>query len=307
MQTSVEKFVPDSHSLSLSRYYRFWSLFVGRLNDVLRFFGMRKRRKFWGVVYDSVNKQPLDPVLINLVYVDSTHAVQTGVTDLSGRYGFLARPGKFKILVRKTNYSFPSTIVSASNDGVYDHLYHGEFIELTGGTEVVAPNIPMDPVAKDWNQQAKKHMVDNNPYVKLLRSRLIQSLFWFIFALAGVNLIFTYPSHSVSWVAILLVYAWLLGANVLLPHERLWGLVTTADPVNLEHLILELHNPLFPDVILGKTEVGQDGKFFLLANPGYYTLVAKYKQPNQPARTAANTQVKVGKIGVVNQSLDLLK
>src|SRR3989338_2240299 len=97
------------------------------LNPFLVFFQLREKREFWGVVYDSVSKQPLDPVKVSLVYADTGKLEGACITDLEGRYGFLARPGKFKILVQRTNYAFPSKNASGDKDGIYTHLYHGEF------------------------------------------------------------------------------------------------------------------------------------------------------------------------------------
>ena len=151
------------------------------LNNFLVFFSLRKTEQFWGIVYDSVSKQPLDPVIVKLLYTDGRE-VETCVTDLGGRYGFLAKPGKFKIYARKTNYVFPSKYANGNDDGIYENLYHGEFFVLDKDSEVVGPNIPMDPIKFDWNQKAKLGVINNKPYLKLFFKRLIAIFFWFGFA-----------------------------------------------------------------------------------------------------------------------------
>ena len=88
------------------------------------------------------------------MYVDGRE-VETKVTDMEGHYGFWL-DAKFKIFARKTNYLFPSQQVVGGKDGIFENLYHGEFFTLSGDSEVVAPNIPMDPLGQDWNQQEKR-------------------------------------------------------------------------------------------------------------------------------------------------------
>src|SRR3989344_7186884 len=90
---------------------------AGLLNSFLVFFQLREKRRFWGVVYDSVSKQPLDPVKVSLIYVDTGVVESSGITDLEGRYGFLARPGKFKIFAQRSNYIFPSQKIKGDSDG----------------------------------------------------------------------------------------------------------------------------------------------------------------------------------------------
>jgi hypothetical protein len=96
------------------------------LNRFLTLFGFRKEQSYWGVVYDSQSKQPIDPAIVKLIDVSTGHAVETCITDMQGRYGFLTHPGKFKIFVQRTNYLFPSSSQQGESDGVYKNLYHGE-------------------------------------------------------------------------------------------------------------------------------------------------------------------------------------
>lgn len=125
---------------------RIWS-------GLLAFLGVKK--KPWGVVYDAKTKQPLDPVYVTLT---DEHGVliSTSVTDIEGRYGFLAKPGVYKMYAHRSNYDFPSTILSGKDsDEIYKDLYFGELITIQKENEFIAKNIPMDPLAFDWNEFVK--------------------------------------------------------------------------------------------------------------------------------------------------------
>jgi len=177
-ETKNQNQKPESYKAKKKFWPGFSLAFLSLANSILNFFSLRRSKRFWGIVYDSVSKQPLDPVIVKLLYTDGRE-IETCVTDLSGAYGFLAQPGKFKIHVRKTNYSFPSLYAPGSNDGIYQNIYHGEFFTLYDDSEVLAPNIPMDPQNFDWNQQAKKKLVSAYPNLKLLFKRLMALVFWF--------------------------------------------------------------------------------------------------------------------------------
>ena len=279
--------------------------FLESLNSVLNFFSLRKSKHFWGVIYDSVTKQPLDPVIVKLLYAD-TREVATGVTDLDGRYGFLARPGKFKIFARKSNYSFPSKFVTGNSDGIYQNLYHGEFFVLTDDDEVVAPNIPMDPDGADWNQTAKLKVTNSSPFWKLLARRLLALGFWFglVFCLLGA---WRFYLGIPIWLYVLFgLYGLFIVLALILPEPRLWGRVEMKNfQLDGGALFLELRSLRFPTMILGKTTVLENGKFLLRANPGQYLLIVGQINQNQEKIKLAEHKIRVGRAGVFNKSLKI--
>ncbi|MEZ4103140.1 MAG: carboxypeptidase-like regulatory domain-containing protein [Candidatus Paceibacterota bacterium] len=117
--------------------------------------GFRRRKRPWGTVYDSVTKQPLDPVYVILTDMRGKE-VATTITDLDGRFGFLVAPGRYHIFVKKDNYTFPSTKLSGKeSDALYGDLYQGEEIEIVGEEDLVVKNIPMDSLSFNWNEFEK--------------------------------------------------------------------------------------------------------------------------------------------------------
>lgn len=123
---------------------------------ILSFLGLRKKYTPWGVVYDSVTKQPIDPAYVVLADLRG-HELDTSITDIDGRYGFLTHPGTYRIVANKTNYAFPSQkLVGKTKDELYADLYFGEEIRVDEQDAVITKNIPLDPVGFDWNEFAKK-------------------------------------------------------------------------------------------------------------------------------------------------------
>lgn len=269
------------------------------LNDFLKLLGFRRSQWHWGIVYDSVSKQPLDPAIVRLIDVKSGHAVQTSTTDIEGRYGFLAYPGQFKIFAKKTNYNFPSKIIREETDGIYNNLYRGEFFELSGETGVISFNIPMDPVNLDWNQQAKQKIVKSHPVFENLLLKLVSLLFWLILILALVQAWF-FPSKFIYGVLVFYTIVFLLAG--FLPRPKPWGRVLnkkTKEPIEGAHL--ELANPDFPGVIMSRARSLKDGKFFIRLPKGNYLLkiTSENKQGQQIMLKAL--RVKIGGSGVLSE------
>ena len=273
------------------------------LNGILNFFSLKKIERFWGVVYDSVSKQPLDPVIVKLLYSDGRE-IETCVTDIAGRYGFLAAPGKFKIHARKTNYSFPSQYVKGSKDGIFENIYHGEFFVLSEDSEVVAPNIPMDPVGFDWNQQAKKNMGQAHPHLEYLLKKLLAVCFWFGLLAYCLYVWASYPKTPYYVYVILLVYLLLIILSRIIPDVRLWGKIHIKAKIkNIKNLFLELHSQQFPGVSFGKTYAHESGRYLLRANPGKYLLTVSLVNEKAEKVLLGSLPVKIGPDGVFNNTI----
>ncbi len=125
-----------------------WSSFLTAI-------GMKKRRKPWGVVYDSITKRPIDPAYVMLTDMMGNE-IATAITDINGRYGFAVDPGTYKIVVNKSNYVFPSTkLAGKTSDSLYDDLYFGGDVVVAKEGEIITKNIPIDQIAFDWNEYTK--------------------------------------------------------------------------------------------------------------------------------------------------------
>jgi len=114
----------------------------------LMMFG-RRRRGEWGVIYNSLNKLPIDLAIIRLVNITNNKVIQSRVTDRQGRYLFIANPGKYRLQVKKAGYIFPTKLLSEyKSDGQKIDIYHAENISVSEKNAVITANIPLDPVGQ---------------------------------------------------------------------------------------------------------------------------------------------------------------
>jgi len=270
---------------------------------LLGVFGFRRRRRVWGTVYDSVTKLPIDPAIVTLADAATGKEIEEAVTDLAGRYGFLATTGRFIIIPQKTNYSFPSKKALGEKDEIYNNLYHGETIEIGPDSDVVAPNIPMDQVAYDWNQATKPNRLHFHPRLRYFGSVLSRILFWAGFAWTVFALLVTFSPINIFLVAL---YAAIFIITFLLPAHPLWGRICSREDGGLlQGLVVQVFIPGAMPVVMGRAVSAPDGKFFLKANPGSYTLQVMEMSGDGASKVLHERDVTIGKEGLYNKTIML--
>ncbi len=237
--------------------------------------GYKRKKRPWGTVYDSVTKQPLDPVYVTLN--DMSGAEQgSSITDLDGRYGFLAEAGTYTLSAQKDNYVFPSTkIAGKSEDDLYDNLYFGGPVTLEEKEGVIFKNIPMDALNFNWNEFAK---AENKKLMKfyskrdLFFARIANTLF-VAGLLSSVALFFV--NSSVINTIVLSLYALILVLRIFGVKPKQAGRAYDSDGTPLSFGILRLFSAALQKEV-AHAVVGKTGKYYMLVPNGeYYMRVSK--------------------------------
>ncbi|MEK7481385.1 MAG: fibronectin type III domain-containing protein [Patescibacteria group bacterium] len=109
----------------------------------------RKKKRAWGVVYNGFTKVPVDLALVRLVMKEKGQVLQSRVTDVAGRYYFLAKQGEYMLEVAKPGFGPVSKhLAKVEEDGEFKPIYHGDAIAVTVDATPVQPCVPLDPDAK---------------------------------------------------------------------------------------------------------------------------------------------------------------
>jgi hypothetical protein len=166
----------------LSLLYYIWFLFT----QPILLLG-RKKRKKWGLIYNSLSKQAIDLAAVRLLDAATGRVVQTRITDKLGRFVFRAKPGLYRISAAKKDYIFPTGYLKdVKEDGKLVDIYHGENIKVKDESSV-AVNIPMDPISEKksvkrllWQRWARKvqHAIAIFGPVVTLVSFIISPSWW---------------------------------------------------------------------------------------------------------------------------------
>lgn len=268
---------------------------------ILEALGLKKKFVPWGIAYNSVTKQPLDPAYIVLKDLQGKD-VTSAITDIDGRYGFLAGPGKYKITANKTNYSFPSQkLTGKANDELYGNLYFGEEIEIKALGEAIIKNIPMDPVKFDWNEFAKRNknlMKFYSRFDSALR-KISGFLFWFGFAVAVVALFAApYPYNMI----IMGLYLILMLLKALGIKPKAYGSIVGKS--NDDPLSFAIVRIIIPDLNreIATKVADKYGRYYCLVSKGQYYVKIESKNPDgsySPVYTSP--VIDVSKKGIINR------
>ncbi len=295
--TGTTVFIPSLFDIGLS-LIRLWGLLLTGL-------GIKKRAKNWGTVYDSVTKQPLDPAQVLLKDSDG-NVVATAITDIDGRYGFLVPPGTYKIVTKKTNYAFPSEkLAGKSQDEVYNNLYFGEPIAIRNFGEVIAKNIPMDPVKFDWNEFAKKNKTFMKFYSKwdVAIKRFVDFSYGIGFVVAVIAFISVpEPYNSI-----------ILGLYLILLLLRIFGLkpksfgyiidTTTSEPLSFAIVRVVIPNT---SVEVAHKIADAYGRYYCLVPKGQYQV--KIERKNKDGSYLAiytSSIINVSKKGIIKEKFKI--
>ncbi len=230
--------------------------------------GYRRKKRPWGTVYDSVTKQPLDPVYVTLKTKDGEEK-GTSITDLDGRYGFLAEAGSYIISANKTNYIFPSVkMAGKEKDELYDSLYFGDDIQVEKKEDVVYKNIPMDAINFNWNEFEKsknKKLMKFYSKTDLFFGRIANIAF-----VAGLvsSVILFFLNNSLLNTIILILYAAIIILRMFGVKPRKSGRVVDSEGFPLSFGIVRVFSSSNREV--AHSIVGKTGKYYMLVPNGEY-------------------------------------
>lgn len=281
-----------------------WAGILRALGVILSAFGLKRKFIPWGIVYDSITKQPLDPAYVTLRDLNGKD-ISSAITDIDGRYGFLAEPGTYTITANKTNYIFPSKKLAGKNsDELYDNLYFGENAEIKRG-EVITRNIPMDALNFDWNEYAKRNK-------KLLKfysrwDMILREFSDFAYFLGFFVAIFAFWAAPYPYNTIILgLYIVILLLRVLGMKPRSYGSVrekTTGMP--LPFAILKVSDPESNREV-SKRVTDKYGRFFCLVPKGKYIVKIEKKNDDGSYSLIYTSQVvDVSKKGIIKNKFKI--
>jgi len=275
---------------------RIWSL-------ILAAFGIKKKSRPWGTVYDSVTKQPLDPAYVVLQDLNGNE-VATSITDLDGRYGFLVPAGMYKVIANKTNYEYPSfKLLGKKEDELYRDLYFGDVIEVKEG-DVITKNIPMDPVKFDWNEFAKKDQKLMRFYSRkdLFVAKLSNFLFSFGFIITLLSVLIQPKKYNI---VILSIYVLLFILRKTIFKKKPSGSVYYAFNSNpLSFAIMRFYSSTNDHEITHKV-TDKNGKYYcLIPNGNYYIKVERKNEDGSYTQIYKSENIEVKK-GFIDKKIKI--
>lgn len=277
--------------------------FLTRIGNLLLSLPFRRKRRPWGIVYDSETKEPLDPAHVVIYNTETNEVVDTKITDIHGRYGFLLSSGMYRMVVQKTNYEFPSRKLPQSHsDGVYDDLYFGEVFTIANDEKdsVVVFNIPMDKVADDWNQQEKKRMGITDWFTR--NSKLWSTISMIIFVLGFLFSVYALIVAPNVWNKVIFVLYIVFGLLQLFGFKGVTtGTITDRSGRGIPFAVVRVWNTNLKTQIAQRITNDQGQYYILVAKGDYYITIDVKNASGGYDRVLTSNSMKV-KNGTINQS-----
>jgi len=238
----------------------------------------RRRRRKWGVVYNSLTKQPIDLAIVRLIHHKTHLVVQTKVTDKQGRFLFSMKKGSYMIEIVKPGYTFPSTYLAGRKEDVnFLDLYHGDVLNLKKSA-TIAVNVPLDPTSVE--ETPRRVLIKK--FTKRLRHAVA-----FSGVLIGMVVLVITPTLATAVLMLAQVGIYLLFRRLALPAKsKSWGLTFDAKTRKpLGGVIVRIFDKKF-NKLLESQVTDQNGKYGFIVRRNTYYLVAsksgyiKYVSPD---------------------------
>ena len=227
----------------------------------------RRKRQKWGVVYNSLTKQPIDLAIVRLLNAETGRVIQTRITDAKGRYAFIVKPGRYLLEAVKPGYAYPSPIMKDSKEDLdFVDLYHGELVEVTQGT-TITPNIPIDPEVK---AETPKQVLFKRA---LRRTQNVGSFVSVVFTI-GASILF--PSWYMTGLLAFQVACYFIFRRLAIPKKpKGWGIVYDAkERKTLDRVIVRIFDKKFNKLL--ETQItDNNGKYGFFAGHSVYYVTAE--------------------------------
>lgn len=121
----------------------------------LKFFGFKRKGQYLGFIYDAISGKRVKYAKIR-IFDGSNVLVLTDVTNKEGEFFGDLEVGKYRVMVDRTHYLFPSQMYKEYKLKLDTKPYLGEFKMVSNRTPMEL-SIPLDPINiyADWERQAK--------------------------------------------------------------------------------------------------------------------------------------------------------
>jgi hypothetical protein len=261
-----------------------------------------KKRKPWGIVYDSVTKQPLSRVMVRLWDAVSGVLTETVISDANGFFKLSPREGKYILKVVHPLYSFPSQFVAGDTDTGYTNIYKGEVIEAKDG--VVMVSVPLDPVKKKSGIMWSKKLFS---FVEGLFS-VMTPVMLVLGLVYSITVTVMYPLIANYVILALYLIAVLVKVAVYLMQPKMFGKVENVGGGVVSGLEIGLYDKEFRTLV-ARTFSNKQGKYnFVVSNSDYslQLLDSSYKLLDRKQKEGALPIAKRGRSPVLLVTEDLL-
>ncbi len=224
---------------------------------------IRKKTRGYGLVYDSVTKEPINRAIVR-IFDKAGKLMATEVTNVYGAFDVNLPQGEYVMKVLIRTHVYPSALIQGSSDSPYQNIYHGQSFTHNPG-EPITFSIPVDPIDKNFVQYAGVTF-RNNVLNLLSYVQYVLVVVGFIFVL--INYIKTESSLNL---ALLLFYIVMMIMNFYIWYKdrKQYGVARDTSGNLVQGATIALREMEF-ETIYGKRITDDKGRYRFLVPGGKY-------------------------------------
>ncbi len=252
-------FVGKSHVLGYALQSTGWFLSI---------FKIRKKDQEYGLVYNSITKEPINRAIVR-IYNENNKLVLTTVTNIYGVFDVnIKEKGKYTIEVSDKDTQFPSRLITGNSDGIYNNIYKGEEFFFDSDSPLNF-SIPLDPI----NEKSEKYTQT------ILRNRistvinLLQNIFFVVGILLSTYLFINYPSTINTLIMILYIIILIINIYILLKGFRRYGSIKNQYNDTVPYSEIGLKDLEFGEIKYQRI-ADEKGRYRFIIEGGDYELVS---------------------------------
>lgn len=223
-------------------------------NGFLEGVGLRRRRYPWGTVFEAGTDQVVELAIVRLL-TEEGKLLETRVTDRAGRFGFLAKPGVYRLEVAKAGYILAPARQAAGSR--FSPVLAKPVIHIQPEDAVVRTNIPLERV----EHQAGRSLL---AWLGILHRPLL-----LMTVPIGLWNLAIQPTAVNG--AVLAVMAFLITSEWLILTPRYFGTVSGPDHRPTPGVVLRLLR-LADQKVVDTTVTDRAGRYSFLARSGQYQI-----------------------------------
>ncbi len=280
--------------------------FATRVTNLVLSIPFYRKRRPWGVVYDAESKQTIDPAYVVVYNADTNEMIDTKITDINGRYGFLLPVGNYRMVAQKTHYQFPSQkLAGRQSDEVYGDLYFGETFSVTNDNKdtIVTLNMPMDRLETDWNQEEKKRMGLFDFFVR--NTKIWQSISLALFIIGFVFSLFAIVTSLNLWnIIVFVLYIVCMILHIVGFGPVSTGIITDKAGKPVSSAIVRVWSAHLGTQIAQRV-TNDKGQYYLLVTNGDYYVTVDVKNASGGYDRLFTSKTMSIKKGIINNSFQI--
>lgn len=216
---------------------------------------INRKRRDWGVIYDSRDGKPIPLAVISIFTADGRLA-EKKVSDSMGTYSFLVPSGQYSIKAEKKGYEFQPVII---NPGAYHvHNYEGQLLDVKKD-DIIKNDIPLKPqVAKVQRALLSRKITD-----------FLSSAAFFCGLTLSLVAVILQP--TIFNTIIIIIYSVSGAIRIFAGTGAKWGTVYGNDGVKASFAIIKAFDKESGKLI-ARTITDEHGRYYLILGQGRYNL-----------------------------------